>query len=147
MAYVENGMVKEKRPVWRLSYLFRLFWSILNLIGIFITTMLSTIRSKMHRILCDEGPHRTLNFVRWMQHNNIRKNLDHVGVVGMVVLVEVVQVVVMVLLDHLVAWIVCKKLIKVLLLHVTLVVSHIKELNHFKVEYEIGNSYNTINGF
>ncbi|GLJ48650.1 hypothetical protein SUGI_1026410 [Cryptomeria japonica] len=49
MAYVENGMVKEKRPVWRLSYLFRLFWSILNLIGIFITTMLSMDATQQYK--------------------------------------------------------------------------------------------------
>eukprot|EP00252_Welwitschia_mirabilis_P007024 TRINITY_DN1804_c0_g1_i2.p1 TRINITY_DN1804_c0_g1~~TRINITY_DN1804_c0_g1_i2.p1 ORF type:complete len:102 (+),score=14.19 TRINITY_DN1804_c0_g1_i2:340-645(+) len=41
MAYVENGVVKPKRSVWRLRFILDLFWSMLNLIINFFRTMFS----------------------------------------------------------------------------------------------------------
>ncbi|GLJ48649.1 hypothetical protein SUGI_1026270 [Cryptomeria japonica] len=49
MAFVENGILKQKRPVWRLSYLIELFWSFLNLIGNFITTMFSMDATQQYK--------------------------------------------------------------------------------------------------
>nr|ABK20965.1 unknown [Picea sitchensis]ABK22329.1 unknown [Picea sitchensis] len=41
MAYIENGTVKAKRSMWRLSFIIELFWAVVNLIANFIRTMFS----------------------------------------------------------------------------------------------------------
>ncbi|XP_075517192.1 uncharacterized protein LOC142551702 [Primulina tabacum] len=41
MAYVERGVVRSKRSFWRLKTVVDFFWSIINFIGVFFTTMFS----------------------------------------------------------------------------------------------------------
>merc|ERR1711915_726115 len=41
MAYIEDGTVKAKRSMWRLSFIVELFWAVVNLIASFIRTMFS----------------------------------------------------------------------------------------------------------
>ncbi|KAF4388197.1 hypothetical protein G4B88_021893 [Cannabis sativa] len=49
MAYVERGVVKSKRSIWRLKTITDFFWSIVNLIGVFFSTMFSMEKSDAYR--------------------------------------------------------------------------------------------------
>ncbi|KAI5668736.1 hypothetical protein M9H77_18589 [Catharanthus roseus] len=49
MAYVERGVVKNKRSIWRLRTLIDFFWSIVNFIGVFFTTMFSMEKTDAYR--------------------------------------------------------------------------------------------------
>ncbi|XP_020591343.1 selenoprotein K [Phalaenopsis equestris] len=49
MAYVEKGVVKPKRTVWRLSIITDFFWAIFNFIGVFFTTMFSMEKSNEYK--------------------------------------------------------------------------------------------------
>ncbi|KOM48479.1 hypothetical protein LR48_Vigan07g218300 [Vigna angularis] len=49
MAYVERGVVKSKRSVWRLKTITDFFWAIINIIGVFFTTMFSMEKSDNYR--------------------------------------------------------------------------------------------------
>ncbi|KAF3793910.1 hypothetical protein EJ110_NYTH08841 [Nymphaea thermarum] len=53
MAYVEKGVVKTKRSIWRLSYIRDLFLSVINLIVVFFTTMFSTPTRKSQVLAVD----------------------------------------------------------------------------------------------
>ncbi|KAJ4700634.1 selenoprotein K [Melia azedarach] len=49
MAYVERGVVKSKRSLWRLKTITDFFWAIINFIGVFFTTMFSMEKSDAYR--------------------------------------------------------------------------------------------------
>ncbi|KAL5776998.1 hypothetical protein ACOSP7_009924 [Xanthoceras sorbifolium] len=49
MAYVERGVVKSKRSIWRLRTITDLFWAIVGFISIFFTTMFSMEKSDAYR--------------------------------------------------------------------------------------------------
>ncbi|XP_010496550.1 PREDICTED: uncharacterized protein LOC104773599 [Camelina sativa] len=49
MAYVEGGVVKAKRPIWRLRTIKDFFLSIINLIQVFFMTMFSMEKSDAYR--------------------------------------------------------------------------------------------------
>ncbi|CAJ1971847.1 unnamed protein product [Sphenostylis stenocarpa] len=49
MAYVERGVVKSKRSIWRLQTITDFFWAIVNFIGVFFTTMFSMEKSDAYR--------------------------------------------------------------------------------------------------
>uniref|UniRef100_A0A1J3JN89 Selenoprotein K n=1 Tax=Noccaea caerulescens TaxID=107243 RepID=A0A1J3JN89_NOCCA len=49
MAYVEGGVVKAKRSIWRLRTIKDFFWSIINLIQVFFITMFSMEKSDAYR--------------------------------------------------------------------------------------------------
>ncbi|AEE82610.1 unnamed protein product [Arabidopsis thaliana] len=49
MAYVEGGVVKAKRPIWRLRTIKDFFLSIINLIQVFFVTMFSMEKSDAYR--------------------------------------------------------------------------------------------------
>ncbi|XP_024018132.1 selenoprotein K [Morus notabilis] len=49
MAYVEGGVMKSKRSIWRLSTITDFFWSIINFIGVFFATMFSMEKSDAYR--------------------------------------------------------------------------------------------------
>ncbi|KAK7861343.1 selenoprotein k [Quercus suber] len=49
MAYIERGVVKSKRSIWKLRTITDFFWAILNYIGVFFTTMLSMEKSDAYR--------------------------------------------------------------------------------------------------
>ncbi|CAH2070361.1 unnamed protein product [Thlaspi arvense] len=49
MAYVEGGVVKAKRSIWRLRTIKDFFWSIINLIQVFFITMFSMDKSDAYR--------------------------------------------------------------------------------------------------
>ncbi|XP_012482581.1 uncharacterized protein LOC105797181 [Gossypium raimondii] len=49
MAYVERGVVKSKRSIWRLRTIIDFFWAIINFIGVFFSTMFSMERSDAYR--------------------------------------------------------------------------------------------------
>ncbi|CAB4297475.1 unnamed protein product [Prunus armeniaca] len=49
MAYVERGVVKSKRSIWRLKTITDFFWAIVNLIGVFFATMFSMEKSDAYR--------------------------------------------------------------------------------------------------
>ncbi|CAI9787036.1 unnamed protein product [Fraxinus pennsylvanica] len=49
MAYVERGVVKSKRSIWRLRTITDFFWAIVNFIGVFFTTMFSMEKSDAYR--------------------------------------------------------------------------------------------------
>ncbi|CAA7046955.1 unnamed protein product [Microthlaspi erraticum] len=49
MAYVEGGVVKAKRSIWRLRTIKDIFWSIINLIQVFFITMFSMEKSDAYR--------------------------------------------------------------------------------------------------
>ncbi|WOL01131.1 selenoprotein K-like [Canna indica] len=49
MAYVENGVVKSKRTIWRLSIISDFFWAIVNFIGVFFVTMFSMDKSDQYK--------------------------------------------------------------------------------------------------
>ncbi|KAG9451010.1 hypothetical protein H6P81_010975 [Aristolochia fimbriata] len=49
MAYVEKGVVKSKRSIWRLSTITDFFWSIINFISVFFMTMFSMDKSDAYK--------------------------------------------------------------------------------------------------
>ncbi|XP_074581300.1 uncharacterized protein LOC141837829 [Curcuma longa] len=49
MAYVENGVVKSKRTIWRLSIISDFFWAIINFIKIFFGTLFSDEKSDEYK--------------------------------------------------------------------------------------------------
>ncbi|ESQ38782.1 hypothetical protein EUTSA_v10029535mg [Eutrema salsugineum] len=49
MAYVEGGVVKAKRSIWRIRTIKDFFWSIINLIHVFFITMFSMEKSDAYR--------------------------------------------------------------------------------------------------
>ncbi|PON80859.1 Selenoprotein SelK/SelG [Trema orientale] len=49
MAYVERGVVKSKRSIWRIKTITDFFWSIVNFIGVFFSTMFSMEKSDAYR--------------------------------------------------------------------------------------------------
>ncbi|RXH90910.1 hypothetical protein DVH24_006855 [Malus domestica] len=49
MAYVERGVVKSKRSIWRLKTITDFFWAIVNLIGVFFATMFSMEKSDAYK--------------------------------------------------------------------------------------------------
>ncbi|KAE8669448.1 putative flavonol synthase [Hibiscus syriacus] len=49
MAYVERGVVKSKRSIWRLRTITDFFWAIINFIGVFFSTMFSMEKSDAYR--------------------------------------------------------------------------------------------------
>ncbi|KAF5739673.1 selenoprotein K-like [Tripterygium wilfordii] len=49
MAYVERGVVKSKRTLWRLKTITDFFWSIVNMISVFFATMFSMEKSDAYR--------------------------------------------------------------------------------------------------
>ncbi|TKY56188.1 Selenoprotein K [Spatholobus suberectus] len=49
MAYVERGVVKSKRSIWRLKTITDYFWAIVNFIGVFFATMFSMEKSDTYR--------------------------------------------------------------------------------------------------
>ncbi|KAL6525137.1 hypothetical protein OROMI_030730 [Orobanche minor] len=49
MAYVERGVVKSKRSIWRLRTMIDFFWGIVNLIRVFVLTMFSMEGSEAYR--------------------------------------------------------------------------------------------------
>ncbi|MQM12144.1 hypothetical protein Taro_045058 [Colocasia esculenta] len=57
MAYVERGVVKPKRSLWRLSTITHFFWAIVNFIGVFFITMFSKnqMNTGKHQVLERNG--------------------------------------------------------------------------------------------
>ncbi|KAL9229121.1 hypothetical protein vseg_004624 [Gypsophila vaccaria] len=49
MAYVDRGVVKSKRSLWRVKTYTDFFWSIINLIVVFFTTVFSMEKSDAYR--------------------------------------------------------------------------------------------------
>ncbi|XP_072998373.1 uncharacterized protein [Typha latifolia] len=49
MAYVERGVVKPKRSLWRLSIVSDFFWAVVNYIGLFFITMFSMDKSNEYK--------------------------------------------------------------------------------------------------
>ncbi|XP_057795802.1 uncharacterized protein LOC131011919 isoform X1 [Salvia miltiorrhiza] len=49
MAYVERGVIKDKRSIWRLKTITDFFWAIINLIRAFFATMFSMEKSEAYR--------------------------------------------------------------------------------------------------
>ncbi|GKU87675.1 hypothetical protein SLEP1_g2037 [Rubroshorea leprosula] len=49
MAYVERGVVKSKRSIWRLRTITDFFWAIVNFIGVFFATLFSMEKSDAYR--------------------------------------------------------------------------------------------------
>ncbi|KAH1096855.1 hypothetical protein J1N35_013776 [Gossypium stocksii] len=49
MAYVERGVVKSKRSIWRLRTIIDFFWATINFIGVFFSTMFSMEKSDAYR--------------------------------------------------------------------------------------------------
>ncbi|KAH7834235.1 hypothetical protein Vadar_014000 [Vaccinium darrowii] len=49
MAYVERGVVKSKRSIWRLKTITDFFWAIVNIIGVFFATMFSMEKSDAYK--------------------------------------------------------------------------------------------------
>ncbi|MED6135755.1 hypothetical protein PIB30_049572 [Stylosanthes scabra] len=49
MAYVEGGVVKSKRSLWRLKTITDFFWAIVNIIGVFFATMFSMEKADAYR--------------------------------------------------------------------------------------------------
>ncbi|KAK4747332.1 hypothetical protein SAY87_026369 [Trapa incisa] len=49
MAYVERGVVKSQRSIWRLRTVTDFFWAIVNFICVFFTTMFSMEKSDAYR--------------------------------------------------------------------------------------------------
>ncbi|KAF5761961.1 putative selenoprotein SelK/SelG [Helianthus annuus] len=45
MAYVEKGVVKSNRSIWRLRTIIDFFWAIINFISVFFVTMFSMEKS------------------------------------------------------------------------------------------------------
>ncbi|KAF5955031.1 hypothetical protein HYC85_007887 [Camellia sinensis] len=49
MPYVERGVVKSKRSIWRLRTIADFFWAIVNIIGVYFATMFSEEKSDTYR--------------------------------------------------------------------------------------------------
>ncbi|KAL7176446.1 hypothetical protein ACSBR2_029891 [Camellia fascicularis] len=49
MAFVERGVVKSKRSIWRLRTITDFFWAIVNFIGVFFATMFSMEKSDAYK--------------------------------------------------------------------------------------------------
>ncbi|KAJ8618943.1 hypothetical protein MRB53_015129 [Persea americana] len=49
MAYVEKGVVKSNRSIWRLSTITDFFWAIMNFFGTFFATMFSMEKSDAYK--------------------------------------------------------------------------------------------------
>ncbi|KAI4337784.1 hypothetical protein L6164_016159 [Bauhinia variegata] len=49
MAYVERGVVKSKKSLWRLKTITDFFWAIVNFIAVFFATMFSMEKSDAYR--------------------------------------------------------------------------------------------------
>ncbi|XP_015885609.2 uncharacterized protein LOC107421008 isoform X1 [Ziziphus jujuba] len=49
MAYVEGGVVKSKRSIWRFGTITDFFWAIINFISVFFATMFSMEKSDAYR--------------------------------------------------------------------------------------------------
>ncbi|KAH0711898.1 hypothetical protein KY289_007857 [Solanum tuberosum] len=49
MAYVERGVVKSKRSIWRLKTMTDFFWSIINVISVFFVTMFSMEKTDSYK--------------------------------------------------------------------------------------------------
>ncbi|CAL5414478.1 unnamed protein product [Camellia sinensis] len=49
MGYVERGVVKSKRSIWRLRTITDFFWAIVNFIGVFFATMFSMEKSDAYK--------------------------------------------------------------------------------------------------
>ncbi|CAL1399927.1 unnamed protein product [Linum trigynum] len=49
MAYVERGVVKSQKSLWRLKTFTDFFWAIINLISVFFATMFSMEKSDAYR--------------------------------------------------------------------------------------------------
>ncbi|KAJ8762871.1 hypothetical protein K2173_023000 [Erythroxylum novogranatense] len=49
MAYVERGVVKTKRSIWRLKTITDFMWAIVNFIGVFFSTLFSMEKSDAYR--------------------------------------------------------------------------------------------------
>ncbi|GAB4844872.1 hypothetical protein Ancab_038263 [Ancistrocladus abbreviatus] len=49
MAYIERGVVKSKRSIWRLKTITDFFWGIINMIVVFFTTMFSMEKSDAYK--------------------------------------------------------------------------------------------------
>ncbi|KAJ6930580.1 hypothetical protein NC652_014190 [Populus alba x Populus x berolinensis] len=49
MAYVERGVVKSQRSIWRLRTITDFFWAIVNFIGVFFSTMFSMEKTDAYR--------------------------------------------------------------------------------------------------
>uniref|UniRef100_A0A0V0H4S8 Putative ovule protein n=1 Tax=Solanum chacoense TaxID=4108 RepID=A0A0V0H4S8_SOLCH len=100
MAYVERGVVKSKRSIWRLKTMTDFFWSIINFISVFL-------------LLC----------FRWKKQTPTKKVQDPARS-GMEVVLEVLEVVHMVVVHvgHPVGWTMSEALTTVLFLPVVLAV-------------------------
>ncbi|CAL9054645.1 uncharacterized protein LOC103987426 [Musa acuminata AAA Group] len=49
MAYIDNGVVKSKRTIWRFSLISDFFWAIVNFFGVFFITMFSMEKSDQYQ--------------------------------------------------------------------------------------------------
>ncbi|KAK9095998.1 hypothetical protein Sjap_021495 [Stephania japonica] len=49
MAYVEDGVVKSKRSLWRLSTITHFFWAVINFISAFFMTMFSMEKTDAYK--------------------------------------------------------------------------------------------------
>ncbi|XP_076931640.1 uncharacterized protein LOC143596864 [Bidens hawaiensis] len=90
MAYVERGVVKPKRSIWRLRTFTDFFWSVINFIRVFFMTMFSMEKSDGYKKGSGgsknwggggpgggpygggpRGPPRGLDNVRGIDHNSL----------------------------------------------------------------------------
>nr|XP_043625167.1 selenoprotein K-like [Erigeron canadensis] len=51
MAYVERGVVKSNRTIWRLRTIIDFFWAVINFISVFFATMFSMEKSDGYKKL------------------------------------------------------------------------------------------------
>ncbi|XP_023769222.1 uncharacterized protein LOC111917811 [Lactuca sativa] len=92
MAYVERGVVKSNRSLWRLRTITDFFWAIINFISVFFATMFSMEKSDGYKKQSgsgkkwdgggpgggpygggggQRGPPRGLDNVRGIDHNSL----------------------------------------------------------------------------
>ncbi|KAI3730508.1 hypothetical protein L1987_61678 [Smallanthus sonchifolius] len=90
MAYVERGVVKPKRSIWRLKTVTDFFWAIINFFHVFFMTMFSMEKSDGYKKSSGgskkwggggpgggpygggpRGPPRGLDNVRGIDHNSL----------------------------------------------------------------------------
>ncbi|KAM0047888.1 putative selenoprotein SelK/SelG [Helianthus debilis subsp. tardiflorus] len=91
MAYVEKGVVKSNRSIWRLRTIIDFFWAIINFISVFFATMFSMEKSDGYKKSSGSskkwgggggpgggpygsgprGPPRGLDNVRGIDHNSL----------------------------------------------------------------------------
>ncbi|XP_076927950.1 uncharacterized protein LOC143591703 [Bidens hawaiensis] len=90
MAYVERGVVKSNRTIWRLRTIIDFFWAIINFISVFFATMFSMEKSNGYKKSSGSstnwgggggpggpygggprGPPRGLDNVRGIDHNSL----------------------------------------------------------------------------